>query len=261
MAHPQVRKICFTGSVRAGKEIGQVAADRIIPLTLELGGKSPNILFADADLDDAIPASLTAFAANAGQVCTAGTRLLVDQSIHDEVAERLAQEAGKATIGAEADADFGAITTPDQLERLHEYFEIAKSDGAKCVIGGEPQTSGDGGRYAPLTIYTGVTPDMRIAQEEVFGPVLSVMTFADEAEAVQIANGTDYGLAAGLWTQDLSRAHRVADQLEAGYISVNHYSPSIFLPFGGFKQSGYGREKGIEALHHYCQTKSINIKI
>ena len=261
VSHPQVRKICFTGSVRAGKEIGQVAADRIIPLTLELGGKSPNIIFADADLDAAVPASLAAFATNAGQVCTAGTRLLVHRSIHNAVVERIVKEADNAKIGSQADADFGAITTPDQLDRVHEYFEIAKHDGAKLELGGEPLSDCDEGRYAPLTIYSGVTPNMRIAQEEVFGPVLSIMAFDSEAEAIEIANGTEYGLAAGLWTRDLSRAHRVADALEAGYISVNHYSPSIFLPFGGFKQSGYGREKGIEALHHYCQTKSINIKI
>lgn len=263
VSHPEVRKICFTGSVRAGREIGRVAADRIIPITLELGGKSANIVFDDADLDDVIPASLAAFTNNAGQVCTAGTRLLVQRSIHGEIVERMVAAARELKVGAGTDADVGAITTPDQLQRIHDYFDIAKEDGAKLEIGGQKQdTAPDtGGRYAPVTIYSGVTPDMRIAQEEVFGPVLSIMTFDDEAEAITIANGTDYGLAAGLWTNDLGRAHRVADALEAGYISVNHYSPSIFLPFGGFKQSGYGREKGIEALHHYCQTKSVNIKI
>ncbi len=260
VAHPDVRKICFTGSVRAGKEIGKVAAERIIPLTLELGGKSANIIFSDADLDQAIPASLSAFALNAGQVCTAGTRLLVQRDIKDKVVELMVDAASKAKVGSGPDAAVGAITTPDQLQRVHDYFEIAKQDGAKLELGGEPLNS-EVGRYAPVTIYSDVTEDMRIAQEEVFGPVLAIMTFEDEAEAIRIANGTNYGLAAGIWTNDLGRAHRVADGLEAGYISVNHYTPSIFLPFGGFKQSGYGREKGIEALHHYCQTKSVNIKI
>ncbi len=263
VSHPDVRKICFTGSVRAGREIGRIAADRIIPITLELGGKSANIIFNDANLDQMVPASLAAFTANAGQVCTAGTRLLVQRSIHDEVVERMVAAARELKVGAGPEANVGAITTPEQLERIHKYFDIALEDGAKLELGGQKQSdTGDtGGRYTPVTIYSGVTPEMRIAQEEVFGPVLSIIAFDDEAEAITIANGTDYGLAAGLWTNDLGRAHRVADALEAGYISVNHYSPSIFLPFGGFKQSGYGREKGIEALHHYCQTKSVNIKI
>ncbi|MEP2735970.1 MAG: aldehyde dehydrogenase family protein [Erythrobacter sp.] len=260
VSHPDIRKICFTGSVRAGREIGHIAADRIIPLTLELGGKSANILFDDANLAEAIPASLAAFAANAGQVCTAGTRLLVQQGIHEQVVEKMVQAASDAKVGAGSDAIAGAITTPDQLDRINAYFDIAREDGATLEIGGTKSDASEG-QYAPITIYSGVTPDMRIAQEEIFGPVLSIMAFETEEEAIEIANGTDYGLAAGLWTQDLSRAHRVAAALEAGYTSVNHYSPSIFMPFGGFKDSGYGREKGIEALHHYCQTKSINIKL
>lgn len=263
VSHDAVRKVCFTGSVRAGREIGRIAADRIIPLTLELGGKSANIIFADANLDSAIPKSLTAFSANAGQVCTAGTRLLVESSVHDEVVAGIVETAKQIRLGADDDADVGAITTSDQLERVQRYFEIAKQDGAKLEIGGTTAMKDmpERGQYAPVTIYSGVTPDMRIAQEEVFGPVLAIMSFETEEEAIAIANGTDYGLAAGLWTNDLSRAHRVAGALEAGYISVNHYSPSPFLPFGGFKNSGYGREKGLEAMHHYCQTKSINIKI
>ncbi|MEL7188497.1 MAG: aldehyde dehydrogenase family protein [Pseudomonadota bacterium] len=260
VSHPKVRKVCFTGSVRAGREIGHIAADKIIPLTLELGGKSANILFEDANLDDAIPVALAAFATNAGQVCTAGTRLLVQNSIRDEVVKRLVALAKDAKVGPGVDAATGAITTPDQLARVNSYFEIAKQDGATCELGGVPTDNGDG-RYAPITIYSNVTPDMRIAQEEIFGPVLSIMSFDTEEDAIEIANGTDYGLAAALWTQDLGRAHRVAAAMEAGYTSVNHYSPSNFLPFGGFKDSGYGREKGIEALHHYCQTKSINIKL
>ena len=260
VSHPDVRKVCFTGSVRAGREIGRIAADKTIPLTLELGGKSANIIFDDADLDEAIPVALSAFATNAGQVCTAGTRLLVQDGVHDQVVERLVALAKRAKIGEGADAIAGAITTSDQLERIHNYFEIARKDGAKCELGGERSETG-AGRYAAITIYSGVVPTMRIAQEEIFGPVLSVMRFGTEDEAVEIANGTNYGLAAGLWTNDLSKAHRIAAALEAGYISVNHYSPSIFMPFGGFKDSGYGREKGIEALHHYCQIKSINIKL
>ena len=264
VAHPQVRKVAFTGSVRAGREVGRIAAERIIPLTLELGGKSPNIIFEDADLGAAIPGAVRAFVINAGQVCTAGTRLLVQASIHDEVVDKLAAAVRGLKVGPQPDAMVGPLTTHAGFERVSNYFEIAKAEGAHAVVGGAPaKEEGWGeGWFVPPTIYTGVMSDMRVAREEIFGPVLVVIPFADEAEAIRMANDTDYGLAAGIWTQNLSRAHRVAAAVEAGQIYVNEYmSGGVETPLGGFKNSGYGREKGIEALHHYTQLKCVTIKL
>lgn len=263
VSHPGISKLSFTGSVRTGQEIGHIAADRIIPLTLELGGKSANIIFDDADLDIAIEGSLKAFASNAGQICSAGSRLLVDRAVHDKVIKSLVEAASKMDVGGGENAAVGAITTADQYYQVRGFFDIAEQDGAKLECGGRDIQQSDWGEgaYVPITIYSGVTPDMRIAREEIFGPVLCVIPFDSENEAIAIANDSEYGLAAGLWTQSLGRAHRAAKAIDAGYITVNHYDPCVFLPFGGFKKSGYGREKGIEALHHYCQVKSINIKL
>ena len=264
VSHADIRKVAFTGSVRAGKEIGKIAAERIIPLTLELGGKSPNIIFQDADLADAIPGSIRAFVTNAGQVCSAGTRLLVHKSIHDVVVAGLVEGVEKVKVGPEPDALVGALTTKAQYESVQKWFDIAAGEGAKAEIGGavEKRPQWGDGWYVPPTIYSGVTNNMRVAQEEVFGPVLAVIPFEDEAEAIAIANDTDYGLVAGIWTQNLSRAHRVAAALQAGQVFVNEYQAGgVETPFGGYKQSGFGREKGIEALHCYTQLKCVTIKL
>jgi aldehyde dehydrogenase (NAD+) len=264
VSHPKVRKVAFTGSVRAGREIGKIAAERIIPLTLELGGKSPDIIFDDADLTTAIPGAVRAFTINAGQVCLAGSRLLVQASIHDQVVEGLAKAVAAIKVGPQADAMVGPITTQAQYDRVRSYFEIARQDGARLVAGGQLARDpawGDGW-FVPPTIYAGVSNDMRIAREEIFGPVLVVIPFTDDADAIRIANDTDYGLAAGIWTQNLSRAHRVAAAIEAGQIYVNEYQAGgVETPLGGYKNSGYGREKGIEALHHYTQLKCVTIKL
>jgi aldehyde dehydrogenase (NAD+) len=262
--HPQIRKMAFTGSIRAAREIGKVAAERIIPLTLELGGKSPNIVFEDADFADAVGGADKAFVVNAGQICLAGTRLLVQKSIADKFVSALVEQLKQVKVGPAEDAIVGSITTAAQYQRVQEFFEVAKSEGATAALGGalEKQPEWEDGWFLPLTVYTDVTNDMRIAQEEIFGPVLVVIPFEDEADAIRIANDTNYGLAAGIWTQNLGRAHRVAAAVEAGQIYVNEYSSGgVETPLGGFKQSGYGREKGIEALHHYTQLKCITIKL
>jgi len=264
VSHPLVRKVAFTGSVRAGREIGRIAADRIIPLTLELGGKSPNIIFEDADLKRAVPGAMRAFATNAGQVCLAGTRLLVQRSVQDTVMDGLVKAVKALRVGPQADASMGPMTTRAQYERVKAWFDLARAEGARPVVGGElvQDAAWGEGWFVPPTVYADVRNDMRVAREEIFGPILSVIPFDDEADAIRIANDTEYGLAAGIWTESLSRAHRVAAAIEAGQIYVNEYQAGgVETPLGGYKASGYGREKGVEALHHYTQLKCVTIRL
>lgn len=257
--HPRVRKVAFTGSLQVGQEIGRIAADRILPLTLELGGKSANVVFADADLDAAATSIVRAFTVNAGQVCSAGTRLLVHRSVHDELLERVVEIAGRIRPGE----DMGPMITRGQFEQVKSYFAIAQAEGARCVLGGAPAAaSTDDGFYVQPTVYADVNSSMRIVTEEIFGPVLVVQAFDDESDAARMVNESEFGLVGGLWTKDIARALRFAEVIEAGQVYVNTWSTAaVQASFGGYKLSGYGREKGIEALKYCTQVKSVTIKL
>ncbi|MDN5915548.1 MAG: aldehyde dehydrogenase family protein [Pseudonocardia sp.] len=263
--HPGVRKIAFTGSVDTGSLIARTAADRLVPVTLELGGKSPNIVFPDADLDAVARSSWIGFTLKSGQVCSAGTRLLIHTDVYDDVVARLVTRAAAATLGPGLEnPDLGPLATAAQFEKVTGYLKLGVEEGATVAAGGgvPDDAALRAGHFVQPTIFTEVDNTMRIAQEEIFGPVLCAIRFTDDDEAVRIANDTRYGLAAGVWTTDLSRAHRVAGQLESGQVFVNEYfAGGVETPFGGFKSSGYGREKGFEALKHYTQTKTVTVRV
>jgi (Z)-2-((N-methylformamido)methylene)-5-hydroxybutyrolactone dehydrogenase len=262
VSHPAIAKVAFTGSELAGQKINEAAARSFKQVALELGGKSPNIVFADAELEAAVIGAIAGIFAASGQTCIAGSRLLLQRSIHDRFVERLVEVAGKARIGdpMEPGTHVGPVATQPQYEKVLKYIEIARNEGARCVLGGEPYTGpgASGGRFISPTIFTGVHNQMRIAREEVFGPVLAVIPFDSEDEAFQIANDTPYGLAAGVWTADIGRALRASERLQAGTVWINTYrigGPST--PFGGYKHSGLGREGGSDALREWEQTKTV----
>jgi len=243
----------------------QAAAKHIKPVTMELGGKSANIVFADANIENAVKGVVSGIFAATGQTCVAGSRALIHRSIHDDFVERFLKIASTARMGnpLEETTQVGPITTQPQYKKVLSYIDIAKQQGAQCVLGGGPSQRPElgGGWFVEPTVFTGVKPDMRIAQEEVFGPVLSVIPFDSDDEALAIANGTIYGLAAGVWTADIGRALKMAHTLEAGTVWINTYRVSSPLsPFGGYKRSGFGRESGLLSIREFVQEKSVWIE-
>jgi acyl-CoA reductase-like NAD-dependent aldehyde dehydrogenase len=260
--HPGVDKVAFTGSTAVGRQIMREAAETLKGVSLELGGKSPNIVFEDADLDAAARGAFNAVFYNSGQTCTAGSRLLVHESVHEELVQRLVERASAMEPAAALDPKrrYGPLISAQQLERVMGYIEQGRSEGARLLTGGERfEVAGlENGYWIRPTIFDGVAPDATIAREEIFGPVLATMKFSDEEEAIELANRTIYGLAAAIWTRDVKRAHRVARRIEAGTVWINTYHPlDAASPFGGYKQSGQGRELGRHALELYTQVKSV----
>ncbi|MGY1495785.1 aldehyde dehydrogenase [Streptomyces sp. QTS52] len=262
--HQDVAKITFTGSDATGARIYETAARTMKRVSLELGGKSPNIVFEEADLDGAAAGVVAGIFGAAGQMCSAGSRLLVHNSIKDVFTEKLLRLAQDVRLGDPMDpqTNVGPIATPPQYQKVLHYIDIAKAEGARCVLGGKPAAGPGltGGQFVEPTILVDVTNSMRIAQEEVFGPVLSIIGFDDEEQAVRIGNDVAYGLVAGVWTKSIGRAMRMSKALRAGTVWVNTYRTySYMVPFGGMKRSGMGREQGIEAVNEYLETKSVMI--
>jgi acyl-CoA reductase-like NAD-dependent aldehyde dehydrogenase len=256
--HPGVDKVAFTGSTRTGGEIMRLCSEPIKRLTLELGGKSPNIVFADADLADAIPSAVWSIFNSAGQSCEARSRVLVEAPAYDDFVARFSEASGRLKVGDPLDAEtqMGSLISPAHRDKVHSFVETGREEGAEVVLGGEP---GDGaGAFYPPTVLAKVESPMVVAQEEIFGPVVTVIPFEDEQDAVRIANDVKYGLFATVWTRDSARGHRLARRIKAGMIGINMpYTAFPGIPFGGYKQSGFGRELGLETLDLYLETKSV----
>jgi aldehyde dehydrogenase (NAD+)/betaine-aldehyde dehydrogenase len=256
--HPGVDKVAFTGSTRTGGEIMRLCSDPIKRVTLELGGKSPNLLFADANLADAVPASVWAIYASAGQSCEARSRLLVEQSLYDDVVNQVTELAQKVRLGDPLDAEtqMGSLISKSHREKVHGFVDGARGEGAEVTTGG---AIGDGaGAFYPPTVIANTTNEIQAAQEEIFGPVVTVIPFADEADAVRIANDVKYGLMATVWTGDPGKGHRIAAKIKSGTVGINMpYTAFPGIPFGGYKQSGFGRELALETLDLYLETKSV----
>jgi acyl-CoA reductase-like NAD-dependent aldehyde dehydrogenase len=264
-SHPDINQLTFTGSVEVGIGVARMAAENIVPVVMELGGKSPNIVFADADLDLAATGVANAIFQNAGQTCSAGSRLLVERRAHDALVAKLTERAKSMRVGpGVSDPDMGPIISKKQLETVERYVGVGAGEGAIVAAGGgRPSDSTlPRGYYYQPTLLDRVTPDMRVAQEEIFGPVLAMIEFDDIEEAARIANRSQYGLVAGIWTRDINKAMSLAARIKSGQVYVNTYGAGggVELPFGGYKKSGYGREKGLESLASYTQVKNVCIK-
>jgi len=264
--HPDVRSLTFTGSLETGRQIMKAAADKVMPVTLELGGKNPNIVLPDADLDRAVKGVLFGITQNAGQMCWAGSRLLVHESIHDGFLQKLAERMGKTRLGPGLDdqTQMGPLVSREQEESVLRYVHRGVEEGAKLVVGGKKVSEGGlaKGNFVQPTLFDAVTTDMVVGREEIFGPVLTASTFSTVDDLVTAANDSMYGLYAGIWTNDLRKAHTVAARLEAGMVSINEY-PVTFpqTPFVGWKMSGIGQEQGLEAIRHYTRVKNVNVNL
>jgi aldehyde dehydrogenase (NAD+) len=264
--HPGVDYLSFTGSAEVGREVAAIAANMIRPISLELGGKSPNIVFADADLEKALPAILRSILQNAGQTCSAGSRLLVHEAVADTVTNEIAKRMQAVRIGPGLeDPDLGPLISERQREGVRSAVEVASEGGATVVTGGKPPAATElaSGFFFEPTLLDDVDSAMAVAVNEVFGPVLAVTRFATDDQAIELANATRYGLVAAIWTQDVGRAHAVARQLQAGQVYVNAYGAGggVELPFGGYKESGFGRSKGLEGIHEYTRIKNVCVAI
>jgi phenylacetaldehyde dehydrogenase len=261
-SHEGVDKIAFTGSTEVGKLIVKAAAGNLKKVTLELGGKSPNIVFADADLANAVPGAASAIFFNHGQCCAAGSRLYIEQSIFDEVINGVAEAARQIQVGSGFDPGtaMGPLVSQEQFDRVTGYMESGMAEGAEAVVGGK--RVGERGYFVEPTVFVNTADHMKIVQEEIFGPVVTAAPFKDVDELAAIANRTSFGLASGIWTRDISKAHKLAKRIKAGTVWVNCYN--IFdaaLPFGGYKESGWGREMGHEALSNYLETKAVCLQL
>jgi aldehyde dehydrogenase (NAD+) len=264
-AHPSIDHLAFTGSAEVGTLVAKAAAEHITPVTLELGGKSPNLVFADADIETAVPVIVSSIVQNAGQTCSAGSRLLVEEAVHEAVLDAVADRFRTIRIGRGIDdPDLGPLISAEQRDRVRGHVEAGRSEAELVVGGGIPDGEGlANGFFFQPTLFDQVPAEASIAREEIFGPVLVVGTFHDADEAIRLANASQYGLIAAVWSRDVSRAHWLAREIRAGQIYVNTYGAGggVELPFGGFKRSGYGREKGYEALLGYTQTKTVAVRL
>jgi aldehyde dehydrogenase (NAD+) len=263
--HRDINQLTFTGSVEVGVAVAKMAAENVVPVVMELGGKSPNVVFADADMDLTVGMVANAIFQNAGQTCSAGSRLLVERKAHAALVERLVEHATRMRVGpGPDDPDMGPIISRRQLETIERYVHIGREEGAEVVAGGSrpANLASSGGFYFSPTLLDGVDADMRVAQEEIFGPVLSIIEFDEMEQAVNLANRSEYGLLAGVWTRDINKALSLASRIKAGQVYINTYGAGggVELPFGGYKKSGYGREKGLEALASYTQVKNVCIR-
>jgi len=264
-AHPAIDHLSFTGSVEVGRLVSKAAAEHVIPVTLELGGKSPNVVFADADLDAALPVVMNSIIQNAGQTCSAGSRLLVEAPVHEQIVSELVGRFEKVTLGpGTADPDMGPLISATQLDRVSSFVDRGRTEARTLTGGGRPADSKlQKGYFFLPTVFDDVPPDAVIAREEIFGPVVAVSTFGGMPEAVNLANSTDFGLVAAVWTQNINTAHLMASEIKAGQVFVNTYGASggPEMPFGGVKRSGHGREKGLEGLLEFTRVKTVAMKL